>query len=321
MDASSGEEAWSYQTNGIVYSSPAVDGERVYFQSISLSLWNQERDGYIYCLNEETGEEIWKFSTGGNVWNYGERLRETANPAVVNGKVYIGAWDNRMYCLDGKTGEKVWSYDSGNPLQYISAAISQGKVFFGRKGKIFCLNAGSEGVGEWPLFHKNLYRTGSTSVISGRVMDENRHPLPKVQLSASGGKGANVTTTSNRRGYYEFAELPEGTVTVTASALGYRRASEEVTSKHLTPIDNLDFTLQPLCLVTLVLDTDSNDLIFMRRFRDEVLSKTPEGQEIIGLYYEWSPVIVKAIEEDEEFKEKVKSVIEDVLPLIEKETE
>ena len=52
-----------------------------------------------------------------------------------------------------------------------------------------------------------------------------------------------------------------------------------------------------------------------------MLSKTPEGQEIIDLYYEWSPFIVKVVEEDEEFKEKVKSIIEGALPLIREEAE
>ena len=54
----------------------------------------------------------------------------------------------------------------------------------------------------------------------------------------------------------------------------------------------------------------------LRYFRDNVLSTTPEGQEIIKLYYEWSPVIVKMMEEDEEFKEDVREMIDGILPLI-----
>jgi hypothetical protein len=42
----------------------------------------------------------------------------------------------------------------------------------------------------------------------------------------------------------------------------------------------------------------------MHTLRDNILSQNPEGQEIIRLYYELSPVIVKAIEEDEELKER-----------------
>jgi hypothetical protein len=43
-----------------------------------------------------------------------------------------------------------------------------------------------------------------------------------------------------------------------------------------------------------------------------------EEQEIIELYYEWSPAVVKAMEVDEEFKENVKEMIDGVLLLIRK---
>ena len=56
-------------------------------------------------------------------------------------------------------------------------------------------------------------------------------------------------------------------------------------------------------------DSSANDLNILRGFRDEVLSKTPAGQAIIRLYYEWSPAIVTAMEEDEEFKELAKEMI------------
>ena len=54
----------------------------------------------------------------------------------------------------------------------------------------------------------------------------------------------------------------------------------------------------------------------MRYLRDNVLSHTPEGQEIIRLYYEWSPAIIKVIEEDKETKEKLKEIIDEIFPLI-----
>ena len=72
------------------------------------------------------------------------------------------------------------------------------------------------------------------------------------------------------------------------------------------------------CLATSALGGDSRkkDRNALRKFRDEVLSKTPAGQEIIKLYYEWSPAIVNAMVEDEEFKKEVKELIEGILPMI-----
>ncbi len=51
-------------------------------------------------------------------------------------------------------------------------------------------------------------------------------------------------------------------------------------------------------------------------------SATPKKvRELIKLYYQWGPAITKAMEEDEEFKEEVKELIDSVLPMIEKVTE
>jgi len=52
-----------------------------------------------------------------------------------------------------------------------------------------------------------------------------------------------------------------------------------------------------------------------------ILSQTPEGQEIIKLYYQWSPAIVDAMEKDAEFKEQVKEMIDGVLGLFGGEVE
>ena len=54
----------------------------------------------------------------------------------------------------------------------------------------------------------------------------------------------------------------------------------------------------------------------MRDLRDNVLTETTEGQELIRLYYEWSPVIVEMVNEDEELRAQVKEMIDGILGLI-----
>ena len=61
----------------------------------------------------------------------------------------------------------------------------------------------------------------------------------------------------------------------------------------------------------------SEQVELLRYFRDNVLSQTPEGRELIKLYYLWSPAVMAAMEKDEEFKEEVKQMINAVLPMIE----
>jgi hypothetical protein len=65
----------------------------------------------------------------------------------------------------------------------------------------------------------------------------------------------------------------------------------------------------------------SLELTLLRAVRDNLLSQTPEGQELIKLYYQWSPVILKAMEEDEGFKQALKDMIDKVLPVISKTVE
>jgi hypothetical protein len=60
----------------------------------------------------------------------------------------------------------------------------------------------------------------------------------------------------------------------------------------------------------------SKEVELFRYLRNSILIKTPEGQEIIRLYYERSPVIVETMEEDEEFKEEVKEMVDGVLSFI-----
>jgi sulfite oxidase len=71
------------------------------------------------------------------------------------------------------------------------------------------------------------------------------------------------------------------------------------------------------CIIENVYGEDSEDAGLLRSFRDRVLSRTLEGQELIKLYYAWSPPIVRIMEEDEEFKAEVKAMLDGILCLIE----
>ena len=72
-----------------------------------------------------------------------------------------------------------------------------------------------------------------------------------------------------------------------------------------------------VCTSEEIYGENSYEVAVLRDFRDNVLSQTPAGQEIIELYYQWSPAIVRAMEADEEFKEDIKEMIDGVLEIIE----
>ena len=70
------------------------------------------------------------------------------------------------------------------------------------------------------------------------------------------------------------------------------------------------------CPMSLIYGEQSTETALLRSIRDNVLSKSPAGQELIKLYYQWSPIIVRAMEADEEFKQEVTDIVDEVLPLI-----
>ena len=74
-------------------------------------------------------------------------------------------------------------------------------------------------------------------------------------------------------------------------------------------------TTQP-CPSEVIYGDYSEETQLMRNFRDEVLNQSAIGQELIKLYYRWSPAITQEMEEDEEFKDDVKELIDGILMLI-----
>ncbi len=70
------------------------------------------------------------------------------------------------------------------------------------------------------------------------------------------------------------------------------------------------------CSLIPIYGEDSEEVKLLRTFRDEVLSQSPVGREIIELYYQWSPAIAKAMEEDAKFRQDVKEMIDGVLMLM-----
>ena len=70
------------------------------------------------------------------------------------------------------------------------------------------------------------------------------------------------------------------------------------------------------CVSEKIYGEDADETILLRKFRDTVLSQSPAGQEIIKLYYQWSPTLVRAMMGDNKFKTEVKAVMDGMLPLI-----
>jgi outer membrane protein assembly factor BamB len=78
--------AWTAETGGFVYSSPAVANGVVYVGSSDKKLSAFKADG---CGQVRCGA-LWTAETGGSVYS---------SPAVANGVVYVGSFDKKLYAF------------------------------------------------------------------------------------------------------------------------------------------------------------------------------------------------------------------------------
>jgi hypothetical protein len=73
-----------------------------------------------------------------------------------------------------------------------------------------------------------------------------------------------------------------------------------------------------LCPVEMMYGNSSEEVRLLRSFRDKVLNKTKEGQELVRLYYQLGSILVKEIKKDEGSAKEIKKIVDGVLPLIRK---
>ena len=72
------------------------------------------------------------------------------------------------------------------------------------------------------------------------------------------------------------------------------------------------------CAAESIYGENAEETELLREYRDNVLSKTPEGQEIIKTYYKFSPTVTKLLEQKPLLKNRAKAYIDRMLPGIRK---
>lgn len=81
VDLNTGKQLWKYHTVNVVWSSPIIDGDKVYIGS---------HEGVIYCLDLKTGRKLTSFQTGGIVFS---------SPVIGGHLLYVGSDDGFLYAL------------------------------------------------------------------------------------------------------------------------------------------------------------------------------------------------------------------------------
>jgi hypothetical protein len=123
-------------------------------------------------------------------------------------------------------------------------------------------------------------------------------------LTLSSGPPPGSTTSSTPGETTSSSVPPNATTTTTTTTTPDTTSS--TTSSPISP--------RP-CLVEQIYGEDSVEVALCRYIRDSVLRNTTEGREIIKIYYDWSPHLVRALKEETGLKDQVKKVIDHILLL------
>ncbi len=111
LDAGTGDIRWSRDMPGLVNSSPAVAGDKVYVGATDTKVW---------AFDKLTGETRWTFETNNYI---------SSSPLISNGFLFIGSGDHYMYALDAETGGKLWDFRTAD-LVTSPPALHNGVLYF-----------------------------------------------------------------------------------------------------------------------------------------------------------------------------------------------
>jgi outer membrane protein assembly factor BamB len=140
---------WEFKTNGILYASPVIAGNKVFVG---------DEEGTLYAIDKISGELLWEFQAGGGI---------ASTPAVYRGNVFFISRDGKFYAVNGTEGKLVWTFQTAGE-DYFSAqgihglkpsdslmvddwdfylsspSISGERIYFGvGSGYVYSLNAGT----------------------------------------------------------------------------------------------------------------------------------------------------------------------------------
>lgn len=109
---------WLVQTGVGIYSSPAVDKEKVFV--------GDDR-GFLTCYSLKDGSKLWSFQTGNRI---------VGTPAASEGIIVFGSADRNIYGLDAATGKLRWKVQAEEPVLG-AVTIEKGVAYIGASDHTF----------------------------------------------------------------------------------------------------------------------------------------------------------------------------------------
>jgi hypothetical protein len=155
------------------------------------------------------------------------------------------------------------------------------------------------------VFADDLTAYSSPAYDDGSLADcnlNNQHPEDGT-VEIDQGLIPNTTSTTSTESSSTTSSLP--TTTINGSSSTTTSSEPTTTSTEPGP-----------CVLESLYGDSAEQTVRARYFRDEVLSVSSEGQQIIMLYYLWSPVIVAAMERDQQLREDIRGMLDQFIALM-----
>jgi len=152
FDESDGAILWEFDIDDITFSSPVIEGDRVFIANSGDWVGGNHRYR-LYCLAVNGGRSGTDLGIRddhrGNadlIWSYDTQDYVYSSPSVHDGKLFFGCANGTLTCVDSRTGNAVWRHYSGARKRLSqprgipsSPALADHKVFINVEGKLLAL--------------------------------------------------------------------------------------------------------------------------------------------------------------------------------------
>jgi outer membrane protein assembly factor BamB len=134
INLADGSAVWSepFETGEAIWSTPAVDAERVFVGSM---------DHAVYALDRATGQQLWRTDVMGAV---------PGSVTLADDQVYVVSLDKKLHALRASDGSEVWATEDLGAWPMSQPTVRDGYVYVATlKGDVFALSTDG-GAERWP---------------------------------------------------------------------------------------------------------------------------------------------------------------------------
>ena len=225
--------AWRFDTGGQVYSSPIIDGGRLFVAS---------KSGILFALDATTGTELWRFQLSDYV------VRST--PTISEGTIFIGAGFN-LFAVDATTGAEKWRFPMRYAGQSSPVVVGESVLVTSQEGWVYRIDR-STGEMIWRLSTEGLpfgsiaandkiAVVGTDNGIVQCITIESGRPCWRADIKDAVFASPTLSETAaivvSRSGVTHALNLVDGKVIWTANTGGMEPAAVEGASSYIAGSD------------------------------------------------------------------------------------